>query len=270
MVAPAIAAAGIAAGASIAGGIMGSRAQASASSQSRQFQADFAKWQLSHDRKKYRYAVEDAKAAGLHPLFALGTSPGFTPTATAGAPPSGNYMGEGVARAGEAISKGITGAATAKQVAEAHAITMARQAKGLERDHIELLKAESDLARLTQGANAGPRMTPDGAIVHPLGEGFHAPGAAMRQLQGSAVHTRPRLEKPNLSIPLRAELIADDGWRYRVLSPEAGMDEIGQADLVYQWLMRKTRQARLALPREIKIWMGRWKAKRGTQLKWEK
>lgn len=52
--------------------------------------------------------VADAKRAGVHPLFALGTSPGASPTATiSGQSGSGSFLGEGIETASRALGKAL-------------------------------------------------------------------------------------------------------------------------------------------------------------------
>ncbi len=214
----------------------------------RDFDREFAE-------RAVRKRVTDAKAAGLHPLFAMGIA-GSSPTAIGGAPRGSRPP---ISRgSGGAPSIALRSSSQEKRLQEEHELNM-------ERGHIENLKASSELALLEQQLKARPtEYWPD--------DGYGSGGAAAKTIpygQGPSneMRRRPIQMEPNVSIPLRAEMIADDGWRYRVLSPDAGRYEVGQADLVYQAIMRMTRKARLALPREYKIWIGRWRAKRDRTTK---
>ncbi len=82
--------------------------------------------------------VADAKAAGVHPLFALGATPSsggggsFLPGQSAG----GSFLGEGIARAGQAVSRGLQrrqgaslAAAQLQQVNSQTAVNVALAAK---------------------------------------------------------------------------------------------------------------------------------------------
>lgn len=95
MVAPAIIGAGIAAGASIGGGLLGSRAA------ERQQNINWDK-QKTFAKKAIQWKVEDAKKAGLHPLFALGANTNsFQPISV------GDSMGPALQQAGQDISRAM-------------------------------------------------------------------------------------------------------------------------------------------------------------------
>ena len=96
MVAPAIIAAGIIAGGALAGGAMSQSAANKASARDLAQQREFAQHGI-------RWRVADAKAAGLHPLFAINQSTAnFTPVARVGQ----SAMGRSVSRAAEAVGQG--------------------------------------------------------------------------------------------------------------------------------------------------------------------
>lgn len=95
MVAPAIIGAGIAAGASIGGGLLGNRAA------ERQQNINWDK-QKTFAKKAIQWKVEDAKKAGLHPLFALGANTNsFNPISV------GDSMGPALQQAGQDISRAM-------------------------------------------------------------------------------------------------------------------------------------------------------------------
>lgn len=97
MVAPLVAAAGIAAGAGILGGIFDRSA-------GRKAQAH----QDAREDSRFQRASVDAKAAGLHPLFALGASGAGSPQFIAGQSQSGSALGDavrGVGRVGSAYQR---------------------------------------------------------------------------------------------------------------------------------------------------------------------
>ncbi len=89
MVAPLVAAAGVTAGASVLGGIFDR-------SSGRKAQAH----QDQREDTRYQRAVADAKAAGLHPLFALGAAGAGSPQFIAGQSQSGSALGDAVRGAG--------------------------------------------------------------------------------------------------------------------------------------------------------------------------
>lgn len=258
--------AGIQAAAQIHGQFIANRESRDQGKQARSFalhQGDIAwnranQWYEERTKRTLQDQVTDAKAAGLHPLFALGTagggSSGYSPQIAQPAY-TGSYAGDGIARAGGTIGKYLREIQPRKQQTEVHELQ--KEKMRAEITHMELLNAASRLNMLQQSTMWGDGNTGlSGNDPETRSYGYK------EGPRGLPLEARPRTDSGQRSLPLRQELIADDGWRYRVLSDQAGMDELAQGDLVYQWMMRKTRQARLALPREIKIWMGRYKAKR--------
>lgn len=116
--------AAIGAGASLLGGVIGDKSARRESERNYQAQREFATHGI-------RWKVADAKAAGIHPLYALGASTtGFQPvTGDTGA------MGRGVSGAGAAISR--------------HAVERARLENDLLRT--ELMASRMALARDAAG-----------------------------------------------------------------------------------------------------------------------
>lgn len=89
--------AALTAGASLAGSALSSSAAKKASKKMAQYQKDFAQYGI-------RWRVADAKAAGIHPLAALGANTyQFQPYSV-----GDTSMGRGVAEAGEALGRGLT------------------------------------------------------------------------------------------------------------------------------------------------------------------
>lgn len=122
MVAPAVAAAWIGAGSSLLGGALSrgnnTAARYDANKWNRRqmaFAKDFA-------RMGVRWKVEDAKKAGLHPLYALGgnLSPGGMSPAYVGGGESSDPMGSALANAGQDISRAVLAQATPEEKAMAH------------------------------------------------------------------------------------------------------------------------------------------------------
>lgn len=107
---------------SIAGGLIGANATANAAGLSYEAQKEFA-------QNGIRWKVEDAKRAGIHPLYALGASTnGFTPV--------GGYGGDyGIADAAAHLGQGFERAQQAKMTKE-------------ERDKQDVRDAIQDMAAL--------------------------------------------------------------------------------------------------------------------------
>lgn len=93
-----------------------------------------------------RWRVEDAKAAGIHPLYALGAqTSSFSPVS----------VGSNFAAAGQDISRSVDAARTAPERTDARIAALSLERAGLEND---LLRAQiaSTVTRLNQGGQVGP------------------------------------------------------------------------------------------------------------------
>lgn len=98
---PLIGSALIGAGGSLLGGLFGSK-KSTINAQRAEAQFDAQMDQTIQRR------VADAKKAGLHPLFALGASPGASPTATiSGQSDSGSLIGQGIGQAARHVAKAL-------------------------------------------------------------------------------------------------------------------------------------------------------------------
>lgn len=167
----------ISAGASLYSGYMSRKAQAatnemtSANAQKQMdMQKDFA-------QKGIRWRVNDAKLAGIHPLYALGAStPSYTPQSTAFTPETG--LAQGLAAAGQDIGRAVNATRTAPERQTAFTTTLqGLQIKNMELDtQIKQTELASRLQRLS--ANNNPPM--------PTGTPFDVP-------EGKKIEDRPPL-----------------------------------------------------------------------------
>lgn len=103
MVAPLVAGAAIGAGASLLGGLLGSRSARRQQREGLEAQREFA-------QQGIRWRVEDAKAAGLHPLYALGASTSGPSFSVMDDP-----MARGLSEAGQNVSRAVQAQETAAQ-----------------------------------------------------------------------------------------------------------------------------------------------------------
>lgn len=101
-----------------------------------------------------RWRTEDAKAAGLHPLFALGGSGAtFTPSAaTINFDNGGAHLGRGLSEAGQNLGRAVAAQQTPDQRALAAAQLKALEANA-ERDFAQASYWRSETARREQGAS---------------------------------------------------------------------------------------------------------------------
>lgn len=91
---------------SVVGGLLGNQAAAQASEHNYKAQKEFA-------QQGIRWRVADAKAAGLHPLAALGAqTPSYTPSAFVG---DTSWMGDAASQLGQGIGRAAEAKMTAKE-----------------------------------------------------------------------------------------------------------------------------------------------------------
>lgn len=88
----------ITAGGSLLGGALGSSSASKAANKDYRRQKEFAK-------NSIRWKVEDAKRAGLHPLFALGGGASFSPSIQTGSTDLGSGIGEAAAALGRGYER---------------------------------------------------------------------------------------------------------------------------------------------------------------------
>lgn len=115
MVAPLVAAAGISAASSLAGGILGQMGNDKAARENWENQKALA-------QQGIEWRVRDAKRAGIHPLYALG-APTFnaSPTNIGGSP-----LGEAIAQGGADISRAVLQTGTSNERLDALAVENAK------------------------------------------------------------------------------------------------------------------------------------------------
>lgn len=162
----------IGAGSSLLGGIIGNRAAAKQQEASHQFareqQDESEALQREFAQNGIRWRVEDAKAAGLHPLFALGGGgSAYTPSAQSVSFGSDNHMGRAVSEAGQHIARSIQPSMTAEQRETHQAQLEALRAASL-RDtaHADYYASLAGRAR-TEPASAPFPQVPSSAHTNP-------------------------------------------------------------------------------------------------------
>lgn len=155
----------ISAGTSLLGGLFG---QSQARSQQRQ-QMQLAQQQMAMQREfaqqGVRWRVDDARQAGVHPLFALGAQTHSYSPVSVGGGSSDNSMGDAIASAGQNIGRAVQSEMTAgerEKAAAADALTLEKA--GLEN---ELLRTQ--IGSLKQ-AQLGPAL-PSGKTGPLAGQG---------------------------------------------------------------------------------------------------
>ncbi len=169
--------------------------------------------------------VQDARNAGLHPLFALGAG-GSSPTYSS----TGSNLGDGVARAGQAVAEGVRGFTADRRNQKlddmAALESSARISKlNTERklDEILIMQKWSDLAMAENTAKTGARMNPDGSVVVPA----HAVSPGGIPLPSE----RPTSHEPNITSPGYMTYIDDEGNTRRLYHKDMQADELNQIRL---------------------------------------
>ena len=148
---PTTAGAAITAGGSILGGLLGggdSGPGKTAQVRSYKLAKDQFEYQKTLNKNQIQYKVADAKAAGLHPLYALGSSANFSPTSytPTGQNETGSALGRGIAEAGRSAGNLIAQQALVESQVGAN--------QGAEaRDYAAAALANSQIARAQGEAN---------------------------------------------------------------------------------------------------------------------
>lgn len=153
----------IAAGASLVGGAIAANRGSSGS------------FQRERDDTLITRTAQDARNAGLHPLFALGATGGYSRSATGF---TGSHLGEGVARAGEQIAEGARSArrettraaetatrqslsaSTQKMNQAEHELRLQKMQREIALDDVKLMAAASAAKNAEQTALVAPALLP--------------------------------------------------------------------------------------------------------------
>lgn len=134
---------------SIAGGLLGARSAENAKDANVAMSAADREQQERFAKEGVRWRVDDAKAAGISPLVALGMSPvNYSPTAV-GINPD-NSLGAGLANAGQNIGRAIDSTRTQGERDDA-LYKLSLERGSLQNDLLRMQLAASQQALLTQG-----------------------------------------------------------------------------------------------------------------------
>lgn len=161
-------------GGSLLGGLIGGKDAKKAVKKQYKYQKEFAKNQL-------QWRVQDAKAAGLHPLFALGGGGGTSPTFMAGQSPMGSAIADSAAAIGSAVAGRPSELSKQLQSAQIQSIN-----SQTERNQAEAALARSQAARVAQTANVTP------SIASAVVDEALAPGTQVGATRVSPVETVTR------------------------------------------------------------------------------
>lgn len=155
--------AALAAGANIIGGLMGKKSADAARHSQEQMAAQNIALQREFAQSGIQWKVEDAKKAGVHPIYALGApTHSFAPVSISST--ADNSMPAAMSAAGQDIGRAINSTRTEAQRVDA--FTRASQALTLERGQLENEILRADLASKT-GRLRSPGSPPMAAAADP-------------------------------------------------------------------------------------------------------
>lgn len=142
---------------SFAGDLLGAAVAQSSSKRANAANMEIARQNMALQREfaqhGVRWKVEDAKQAGIHPLYALGASTtSFSPV---NAFQEASDVGHNLSNAGQSLSRAVDSTATKRERLELRAA-----AQQVQMNDIEIAKAQAELALLNQPAS-GPPMPGD-------------------------------------------------------------------------------------------------------------
>lgn len=180
----------LAAGTGLVGGILGQGSQAAANKQQEaQFNANLQQ-QIAYATRGLTWRAEDAmeayKRTGIHPLAMLGVSgPTYSPMVSTSF--GGSPIGEGIAKAGQDISRGLHATADRELRGKALAIQEAALNTSAERGYLEneLLKTQIASQRMRLQQMSSP------AVPNP-GEQVNFPGVERDVIPDTTVVRTPR------------------------------------------------------------------------------
>lgn len=175
----------ISAGASLIGGLLGKSSADKAAAQNMQIAQQNMQMQEDFAKRGIRWKVQDAKAAGIHPVYALGApTHSFSPVSFSAS--ADNSMGQAIASMGQDVGRAINATRTGKEREDAFGSTvkaLTLQKMGLENDLLA-----SQISKLKAAPN--PPM-PDVGPLPPIPEANKQGERPPLQLGGTRIQTDP-------------------------------------------------------------------------------
>lgn len=143
-----VASAALGAAGSIAGGLLSGMPQGAGKGFAREMWDKNYAAQKEFAQNGIRWKVEDAKAAGLHPLAALGSASYFSPSGSIGVDQTGGKDYSWLGDLGQNVGRAIDAKATAEERAKAEAVN--DEANGLKLENMRLQNEQLKLDMATQ------------------------------------------------------------------------------------------------------------------------
>jgi len=204
----------IGAGTSLLGGILGNKSQAKANKQNAALQREFA-------QNSIQWKVEDAKKAGIHPIYALGApthsaSPSFV---------GSTALSEGIAQAGQGISRAIDTGRSSNERLQAQLGQLSVQ-----RAELENTKLASEIALMNQAGTPPPPV-----VENPV-------------IDGQSVPNQVKVEPAKITSSMSAGVEAGQGNDAALIKTPNGYAVVPSTDvkqrieditpLEWQWVIR--------------------------------
>lgn len=209
--------------ASLAGGLLGAEGAEDERHLQEQMHRENVALQKEFAQHGIRWRVEDAKAAGLHPLYALGAAgASYSPSSYVGGTSPKEHIGRALSEAGQNLSRAV-----AAQETEQQRKLGAAQLKVLEG------QAAKDFAMAAYYASEGARRSQGAVSSAPFPTGTSWPGGPV--VQGSWQPKAPEVEAPRtddsavLAGPPRSFFEEFNMGGLNFLLPRTGGGSIGEA-----------------------------------------
>ena len=226
----------IGAAGSIVGGILGNSAASQASQQNYEAQKEFA-------QNGIRWRVADAKAAGLHPLAALGAqTPSYTPSAFVG---DTSFLGDAAQTFGQGIGRAAEAKMTARERARERAIADQSVALTMENSRLkneflqtQIAAQKQDMAlqlsrsaamsvRTQQAVPGMPSLERDGTVIAGQAQAYPTAGTKVKPVEVST-------SLPG-STHQQAGLNPDVKWRKTSTGYKVAMSDQAKSDNEDDW-----------------------------------
>jgi len=154
----------IAAGATLAGGLLNQESSSQARESNEKIAARQEQLQREFAQSGIQWRVEDAKKAGIHPLYALGAStPGYSPSGISVMPDTS--MGNALSAAGQDVSRALAATQTPHQKA-LETLQIQAQNAAISKDEAQAAYYWSLAARSGQSDQTGPGIP--GVSIQPI------------------------------------------------------------------------------------------------------
>lgn len=178
---PIVGAAAISAGASLAGGLFSGITGSKESKKNRQESRRQFNEQMDYAKNLTQYRVQDSLKAGINPLAALGQSANVSPTFSAGYPSgAGESIGNGISRAGDAISKAVLDKARDDAAYDSEAKELSLEEQRL-KNRILRQQLTGVTNRPGQDIEPAPSMTGEKLLFNPVYDVYGRPRLVINQ-----------------------------------------------------------------------------------------